>query len=112
MNAAAKTIHQSNIFSGQFGDLRISKQLFIQLILLTGVLMSALAVVYTTNGYRSTFSQVQNAKQATNDHQMRWGQLLLEQASLETPARIEALAKSKLRMRLPFVNQTQMIRIQ
>ena len=112
MNAAAKTIHQSNIFSGKFGDLRISKQLFVQMVLLAGVLISALAVIYTTNGYRSTFSQVQNAKQALSEHQTRWGQLLLEQASLETPARIEVLAKSKLKMRLPLSTDIHVIRMQ
>tara|TARA_Y100000588_G_C14131318_1_gene871729 strand:- start:118 stop:453 length:336 start_codon:yes stop_codon:yes gene_type:complete len=111
MNAAAKTIHQSNIFSGQFGDVRISKSLLLQLILLVSVLLSAITVIYATNGYRSTFSQVQNAKHVMNEHQLRWGQLLLEQASLETPARIEAIAKSKFYMRLPVAINTQVIRL-
>ncbi|WP_133129570.1 cell division protein FtsL [Legionella yabuuchiae] len=111
MNAAAKTIHQSNVFSGQFADIRVSRQLCLQIALLLAVLMTALAVIYTTNMHRVTFIQLQQAKHKTHELQLQWGQLLLEQASLETPARVEQLAKTKLNMTLPVNKHIHMLRI-
>jgi cell division protein FtsL len=65
------------------------------------VLISALGVIYSTNSNRSTFSQVQQEEQQTQALQVQWGQLLLEQASLATSARVQELATDKLRMTLP-----------
>ncbi|MCP0914317.1 MULTISPECIES: cell division protein FtsL [Legionella] len=110
MNAAAKLIHQSNFFSGQIADIRLSKQLYLPIFLLLSVLCSALAVVYTTNLYRMTFSQVEAAEQKTHQLQLQWGQLLLEQASLATPARVEQLAIDKLDMTLPANKQVFILR--
>lgn len=100
MNAAAKVINQSNLFNGQLADMRMSKSIYFLVVLLIAVLISALAVIYSTNSYRSTFSQVEQEQQ-THLLQLQWGQLLLEQASLATPARVENLAVYKLKMSLP-----------
>lgn len=101
MNAAAKVINQSNLFNGQLADMRMSKSIYFLAVLLIAVLISALAVIYSTNSYRSTFSQVEQEEQQTHLLQLQWGQLLLEQASLATPARVENLAVYKLKMSLP-----------
>ncbi|MGL6035681.1 MAG: cell division protein FtsL [Legionella sp.] len=101
MNAAAKVINQSNLFNGQLADMRMSKSIYFLVVLLIAVLISALAVIYSTNSYRSTFSQVEQEEQQTHLLQLQWGQLLLEQASLATPARVENLAVYKLKMSLP-----------
>ena len=106
MNAAARAINQSNLFNGQLFDMQLSRQLCFVLTLLIAVLVSALAVVYTTNEHRSSFSQSQQLEQKMNRLQLQWGQLLLEQASLATPARVEELAIDKLQMRLPADKQT------
>lgn len=106
MNAAARAINQCNVFNGQLLDLRLSKQLCLTLGLLLAVLASALAVVYTTNEHRSSFSQLQQLVQQEHQLKLQWGQLLLEQASLATPARVEELAVQKLQMRLPADKQT------
>jgi cell division protein FtsL len=102
MNAAAKAINQSNFFNGQLIDMRLSKQFSFLLILLLAVLITAVAIVYTTNEHRMSFMQLQHLEQQTNQLQLQWGQLLLEQASLATPARVEKLAVEKLQMRLPM----------
>ncbi|KTD25978.1 MULTISPECIES: cell division protein FtsL [Legionella] len=102
MNAAARAINQSNFFTGQLSDMRFSKQLCFLLTLLLAVLVTALAIVYTTNEHRIYFSQLQSLEQEANQLQLQWGQLLLEQASLATPARVEQLAVEKLQMRLPM----------
>jgi cell division protein FtsL len=112
MNAAAREIHQSNFFSGQLSEMRFSRQLCLQLALLFAVLISAVAVVYTTNLHRLTFSQLQVEEQQGHQLQLQWGQLLLEQASLATPARVEQLASDKLHMLLPTNKQTIILRAQ
>ncbi|STX50699.1 cell division transmembrane protein FtsL [Legionella busanensis] len=106
MNAAARIINQSTLFNGQLFAMRISKKLWFTLILMLLVLSSALAVIYMTNEYRTNFSELQKLEQQGHQLQLQWGQLLLEQASLATPARVELLAKQKLQMRLPEDKQT------
>ena len=78
MNAAARVMHQSNFFSGQFADIRLPKKLCMQIILLFFVLASAIAVVYVTNLQRLTLSQLQTAEQRNHRIQLQWGQLMLE----------------------------------
>ncbi len=112
MNAAARQINQSTIFSGQIGGMRLSKQLMLQLVLLFSILGSALAVVYATNVHRETFMALQSADRNQQQLQLRWGQLVLEQASLATPARVQELATEKFQMVLPANNQTVMLRLQ
>lgn len=101
MNAAAKAINQSNLFNGQLLQMRLSKQWCLVLSLLFAVLVSSLAVIYVTNEHRISFNQLEQLEQQSNRLQLQWGQLLLEQASLATPARVEQLAAEKLQMRLP-----------
>ncbi|ARB91949.1 cell division protein FtsL [Legionella longbeachae] len=102
MNAAAKVINQEGtLFHGQLADIHMSKSLYMLIILLISVLISALAVVYSTNSYRVTLNQVEQQEQFTHYLQLQWGQLLLEQASLATPARVADLASDKLQMVLP-----------
>jgi cell division protein FtsL len=111
MNAAAKVMHQSNFFSGHFADLRISKSFCFHLMLLCALLFSALTVVYITNQHRVTFSDLQREEQRTHQLQLQWGQLLLEQASLATPARVQQWATNKLHMFLPTDKQTVILRL-
>jgi len=111
MNAAARQINQSTLFSGQLSDMRLSKSLCQHIILLLAVLISALAVVYTTNLHRLTFTQLQLAEQQSHQLQLQWGQLLLEQASLATPGRVQQMAFEKLHMTLPTDKQTFILRV-
>ena len=112
MNAAAKVIHQSNFFSGQLADIRLSKTICMHIILLALVLSSALSVVYITNMHRLTFSQLEFSEQKAHQLQLQWGQLILEQASLATPARVQELATEKLHMLVPVNKQIFILRVQ
>lgn len=105
MNAAAKAIHQSNLFSGQWSAIELSRSLRMTMILCLMVFASALAVIYTTNEYRLGFNALQQLKQEKQVLDLQWGQLLLERASVATPARIEALAVNKLHMHVPSHSQ-------
>ncbi len=106
MNAAAKVINQSNLFNGHLSDMHMSKSVYMLIILLAAVLISALTVIYSTNSYRSTLSLVEQEEQQAHFFQLQWGQLLLEQASLATPARVQELATQKLGMILPDTRNT------
>lgn len=109
MNAAAKVINQSNLFNGHLADMHMSKSISLLIVLLIAVLLSALGVIYSTNSYRSTFSLVQQEEQQTHHLQLQWGQLLLEQSSLATPARVQDLAVEKLKMTFPTVKNTYLL---
>ena len=112
MNAAAREINQSNFFSGQWTDMRMYRPICLQVALLLAVLISALAVVYITNLHRLTLIQLQIEEKHAQELQLQWGQLILEQASLATPARVQALAEAKLLMVLPSNKQTIILRAQ
>ncbi|MCW8398284.1 cell division protein FtsL [Legionella sp. PATHC038] len=112
MNAAARVINQGTLFNGQLADMQMSKSLYMLIILLVAVLVSALAVVYSTNSYRVTLNKVEQQEQLTHYLQLQWGQLLLEQASLATPARVEELATEKLQMVLPTAKNTYWLQAQ
>jgi cell division protein FtsL len=109
MNAAARVINQSNLFHGHLADMHMSKSVYLLIILLAAVLISGLGVIYSTNSYRSTFSQVQQEEQQSIHLNLQWGQLLLEQASLATPARVQELATEKLNMILPNSKNTYLL---
>ena len=109
MNAAAKVINQGNLFNGQLTDMQMSKSIYILVVLLAAVLVSAFAVIYSTNSYRSAFSHCDQEEHQTHLLQLQWGQLLLEQASLATPVRVEDLATHKLGMTFPDVKNTYLL---
>lgn len=109
MNAAARVINQGTLFNGQLADINMSKSFYFLIVLLIAVLLSALGVVYSTNSYRLTFSQVQQEEQQTHQLELQWGQLLLEQASLATPGRVQELAVDKLKMTLPNAKNTYLL---
>jgi len=106
MNSAAKVMNQSRLFQGGSTKFQVSKALCFQTALLLLVLLSALSVVYVINLHRVTCGQMQTEEQLTHHLQLQWGQLLLEQASLATPARVEALATTKLHMVSPSHRRT------
>lgn len=112
MNAAAKVIHQRNVFNGSLTDLHVSRQFCFHISLLLSVLISALVVVYLTNIQRVTVSQLQVEEQWAHQLTTERGQLLLEQATLATPARVEQLAAEKLHMVLPANKQAFILRLQ
>jgi len=101
MNAAARMIHQTTLFNGQWADLKMPGMMMLMMSMLFAVLMTGLAVTYTTNAYRLTLSQVERTQQQKNHLDLQWSQLLLEQASLATPARVEQLATYELNMSIP-----------
>ncbi len=66
------------------------------------VFMSAIAVVYYKHQSRLLFTKLQTLNQEIEALQVEWGQLLLEQGTWSSDARVERLAQEKLQMTLPL----------
>jgi cell division protein FtsL len=111
MNAAAKALHQSNLFHGHLSDIRFSFTQWLQFIIFMAVLVSAIVVVYCTNQYRMNLSQLEHAKQEASALELQWGQLLLEQASISAPSRVQESAEAVLHMVTPSRQQTVVYRM-
>jgi len=71
------------------------------MILLSFVVLSALSIIYIKDYSRRSFSELQQLQQARDEAQVAWGQLLLEQSTWTTQARIQQLASYRLAMRVP-----------
>lgn len=70
-------------------------------LLAAAVLLSALAVVDARHENRMLFEQLQQLRKQRDQLNVVWGQLLLEQSTWSTHARIEQLATGKLDMQMP-----------
>lgn len=101
MNAAAKVIHQSSVFTGHWFAMRLSKAQSFLLSLVLLLLLSAIGIIYVTNEYRLSLSDLERLQRQSHTLHLEWGQLLLEQASLATPSRVETLASENLGMHQP-----------
>ncbi len=101
MNAASKALAQTNWHQGKLFSWHISKSNFLTLILLMAVVFSALSVIYVKTLNRHLFSELAIEQQIRDKLQVRYGQLLLEQSSWATPARVSQIAKNNLQMITP-----------
>ncbi|HEX6549161.1 MAG TPA: cell division protein FtsL [Gammaproteobacteria bacterium] len=70
-------------------------------LLLLAVLLSAFAVIDARHENRVLFAQLQQLRQQRDALNVEWGQLLLEQSTWSTHARIEQMATQKLDMEIP-----------
>ncbi|SDW10322.1 cell division protein FtsL [Aidingimonas halophila] len=89
---------------------RPSGQLLLVIGLLLLLLGTALAVITSAHLTREQYARLQRLEQEADQLQTEWGQLLLEESAWSSPARIEKLAGERLDMRLPDVNEAEVIR--
>lgn len=80
------------------------------LILLSGVMLSAIAVVGSSHASRTVFYELQQQRQTHNELEVEWGQLLIEQSTFGTEGRIERRAVDELGMKLPDWSGVVMVR--
>jgi cell division protein FtsL len=73
----------------------------LSILLAIGILLSALAVVYTKHHSRQLFIGLEALKSQRDDLNIEWNRLMLEQATWAAPTRIEAIARDRLQMTLP-----------
>lgn len=74
---------------------------FVVICLWVGVVVSALAVVYTTHSVRVSTNLLAQAKSESSELQLQWGQYLLERSTWASYSRIEQVAAGELKMALP-----------
>lgn len=78
-------------------------------VLLSGVLVSALAVVNSKYQSRQLFLQLQGLRGEKDHIEVEWGRLQLELQTWATNSRIDKLAREQLGMKLPDATNTVLI---
>jgi cell division protein FtsL len=79
------------------------------LVLWLGVMVSALAVIYSSHHCRELYTEMSALQGQENAMQVAWGQYLLEQSSLASLSRIETKATDELGMRVPDLKEVIMV---
>lgn len=88
----------------------VSARSLLLMSLMLAVLGSALAVVNTSYKHRMVFHELQQSRVQTNDLDVQWGQLLIEQSTFGLEGRIERRAIDELGMKLPDWSTIKMVR--
>jgi len=74
------------------------------------VLGSAVGVVFSKHESRKLFVQLQTLQKESDQIQIEWGRMQLEQSTWATHSRIERLARKKLDMKIPLAENVIIIR--
>ncbi|VAW61121.1 Cell division protein FtsL [hydrothermal vent metagenome] len=74
-------------------------------ILILAVMGSSVAVIYSKHQTRKLFVTLQKLHKQTDELNVEWGQLQLEQGAWSSHGRIEKIARKKLNMKLPKANE-------
>lgn len=72
----------------------------LMVLLMLGLLMSALLLIFFKYEQRVLFAQLQKLQNQEDNYYVERGKLLLEQSTWATPARLEKIAHTKLTMKL------------
>lgn len=102
MNTTARVLTQDiAVDHSQSLSISIQFKYILLSILLFAVMLTAVAIVYVTDLNRHEFSDLQDLQLAKNDLNTQYGQLLLEQNTWATPARVQQIAEQHLNMYSP-----------
>ena len=81
----------------------------VNLILLLLLTACALGLVTSQHQARKLFAALEREQERAKQLDVEWGQLQLEQSTWAMHARVEKIARSRLRMSVPDATRTQMI---
>ncbi len=81
-----------------------------QLLLLVMVVLSALAVVFSSYQSRQLFHELQTLQREVGSLQLEWRQLLVEEGAFSTHIRVESTAAAELGMQAPSADNTIAVR--
>lgn len=81
----------------------------LMLLLFFGVLASAVAVAWSAHANRKLLNQLYAELSVRDKAQAEWGRLILEQSTWTAHSRIEGLASSQLKMRVPEPGEVRMV---
>nr|WP_297459312.1 cell division protein FtsL [uncultured Halomonas sp.] len=90
--------------------LRLGWRQLLLALLLVLVLISALAVTTSAHLTRVQYARLQQLELEQDQLQTIWGRLLLEESTWSAPSRIERLARERLEMQVPDINDVEVIR--
>ena len=81
----------------------------INLILLLLLTACALGLVTSQHQARKLFAEMEQEQERAKQLDVEWGQLQLEQSTWAMHARVEKIARERLRMSVPDAKRTQMV---
>jgi len=81
----------------------------INLILLIVLTACALGLVTSQHQARKLFAELEREQEQAKQLDVEWGQLQLEQSTWAMHARVEKIARERLRMSLPDARRTQVV---
>ena len=74
------------------------------------IITSAITCVFARHESRSQFSQLQSLIAQRDELDVDWGRLQIEQSTWSTHARVERLARTKMKMRSPVPGEITVVR--
>lgn len=101
MNAAARALVQGGLTSQNPLAKLINRQTIALVLLCLMLVSSAFAVVTVRDANRRMFGELQSLQHDRDQMHTEWRQLLLEQSTYATQARVQKVANEQLGMRLP-----------
>jgi cell division protein FtsL len=81
----------------------------LNVLLLCALVACALSLVTSRHQARKLFVELERERAAARDFDVEYGQLQLEQSTWAMPARIDNVARAKLRMQLPGAGRIQVL---
>lgn len=81
----------------------------ISLVLLLALTVCALGLVTSQHKARKLFAELEREQEHAKQLDVEWGQLQLEQGTWAMHARVEKIARDRLRMRVPDAKRTQVV---
>lgn len=110
MNAASRALAEGSFIGGNVRSMAFSSRNLLLALLIIILFFTGCAVVYVKELNRRYFYELQTLQQSRDELNIELGQLLLEQNTWATPARIQAIAQKDLAMDLPSPHSIVMVK--
>jgi cell division protein FtsL len=81
----------------------------LNIVLLVALVACALALVTSRHQARKLFVELEREQVLARNYDIEYGQLQIEQSTWAMPARIEKIARERLRMQLPGANRVEVM---
>jgi cell division protein FtsL len=81
----------------------------LNVILLVALVVCALSLVTSRHQSRKLFVELEREQALARNYDIEYGQLQIEQSTWAMPARIEKIAREKLRMQLPGASRVEVM---
>ncbi len=85
-------------------------QLIILLFLAFSLLLTSIGVVYSKYANRKQFVALQMLRAERDAIEVEWGRLQLEQSTWATHARVEKIARKRLKMHIPTAEEVVVVK--